>query len=1226
MPAQKDSKQILQQKLWLGLSNFAKEPTLVNYYAYSECLDVRTDPYRVTLLPATQKESGGTVTDFLKWADITPASLVTYLYGDTGNIYSRTTAGSWSKLHQTASSHGNGLGYFYGDDYLYYTGDTAIGRYGPVSGTPTFTDDFLTAQGGTPQNTYSLALVSASSQSADAADSASLSVTGNLTLEAYVYLNSLPAVGSSMTLAGKWDESGTLRSYIMDIYGISGYFGDGSDGALTISSNTTEAPIDSACTGTAALYTLSATNINFAIGQQILIHQTQGTNAGQNERNVISGYTAGTITLQTPLAGTYTTGAQVRVLKQYTNVTINSGFTYTAKAWGGTVGGILGFLYNGTLSGAGNISATGCGYRGGAAGSNTINGSPKGHQGEGTAGVGIDTFTDGNYNANGNGGGGGSNGSAPQNAGAGGGGGNGTAGTSATTISGSTAGTGGTVAGSADLTTIVFGGGGGGGQGNNNNGGAGGNGGGILYLIGVTHSLTGAITSLGSAGAGTEGGGGGGAGGSILMRVQVGTLGATTITATGGIGGATRGGAGGDGRIHLDYLTSYTGSTNPTITVLQDSTLVTTATYQARLGISQNGTASEYLTKNLPSLTTGQWNRLSISWLAASSLATFYLNGSSLGTVTGTKTAIHDNASLLYVGANKGAAAIQNYINGYIDDVRVWGAVQSASDIYAYNNRQLTGSEANLKAYYKLNNAATDSTTNANNLTLRNTPSYTQTVPFVDPTTRLDIDQSYTTTGSTYTLPTSISEVAADQLPFTPANDPQKSIDVSVDTKGTGDWTITIHDQQNNTIASKTITNTNMAAGGAQEFTWATPWRIVIGKSYHAHITVSTGTSKIVTSSLNTLQSGGTAVAVFHTYYQFLVTDSLFHPIARMLNFIVIGNERYLAKWDGAFYQPNLIAFPQGMHARCFGYWGKYLAVGMWQEPASGSPNIYDFPTGWIYFWDGISLTFNFRIEVPEGQVNALFGMDSDLYYFAGQKGDLMVYQGGGYNIGTGNSRGMKVKRIPFLERSAYMEFYPQSITMWRGLLHVGGSANNNSVADALVNGIYSWGTLFPEYRESLSYDYVISTGNNTTSVKIGMIYPVGQKLLVGWKDGIAYGCDVIDPTAGVYYKSGYIQTNVIDGDDLWRDNLMLKARADHFALTATQGVKVSIYLDRGTDAHNTTSITNAATGKYTTNTLSDARTVECQLQATLTGDGSSSPSLLALSGQLDSLSTEEQF
>ncbi len=324
-----------QSRFVNGISDFQKEGAPDTYY-FGRSIDHRTDPRGITLLPRTLKESGTVVTDLIKWFE--NVSGVVYSYGDAGNIYKRTAASVWSLLRSVSISNGNGLGYFAEDDYLYYTRDKLIGRYGPIAGTARFDDDFLGSQGGVPLNTASIQLLSASSQYASRADTASLSITGNIALEAELKPTTLPAAAASMTLVSKWDESGATRSYKFDIYGVSAYFGDGSDGALTISVDTTDTPIDSACTGTTATTALSATNASFAAGQIVLIHQSQGTGAGTWQRNKIASYTAGTITLESALNATYGTGAQVLVLKQYTNVTVTSGKTWTAKDWNGTVG------------------------------------------------------------------------------------------------------------------------------------------------------------------------------------------------------------------------------------------------------------------------------------------------------------------------------------------------------------------------------------------------------------------------------------------------------------------------------------------------------------------------------------------------------------------------------------------------------------------------------------------------------------------------------------------------------------------------------------------------------------------------------------------------------------------------------------------------------------------------------------------------------------------------
>lgn len=1245
----KTGRKILSQKRFAGgISDYTKENAagqIPDSFYFSKAINYRDDPQALTLLPGAVKESGSVVTDLLKWADIVPTSLTSYLYGNAGNIYSRTSAGSWSNLHTVPSSHGNGLAYFTGDDYVYYTADSSIGRYGPTQNSPQFTDNFLKAQGGVPLNTYSLSLVAASSQYATAADSVSLSITSDLTLEAYFYANSLPNVGNSMTLLGKWDESGALRSYKLDLYGVSGYFGNGTDGSLTISSNTTEVPIDATCTGTAGTQTLSATNASFAQGQVILIHQTQGTNAGQWERNTIQGYTAGTITLGTKLIGSYASGAQVRVLKQYTNVTVNSSQTWTAKAWNGSTGGILAFLANGTVAVNGTITANGgngtqntgsgsagAGTGGGFRGGNAIeslnnNVAATGQQGESANGLGGDAT-----GANGNGGGGGYSPGGNSHYGAGGGGGYGAAGGNGTgDVYGGSGGSGGGISGSNDLTTMLFGAGGGGGAiaGSGTSGG-GGAGGGIVFIIGVTITNNGAITSNG--GNGADGGnvcmGGGGAGGSILIKCQTASLGSGLITANGGAGGTDTGGvggsagSGGSGRIAVYYLTSYTGSTTPSADFIQDNTLVTTTTIQARLGISNDGTTFEYLTQNLSNLTTATWNRLSVAWTASTSTAQFYVNGNSIGSSTGTKTAIHDNTSLLYLGANKGASVVQNFFDGLIDDVRIWSAALSSSTIYTNNNIQVNGSAGSLNAYYELNNAYTDLTSNGNTLTAVNSPTFSTNVPFSAATTRLDIDTQNTNTGQTYTLPTSIIEDSVDTLNFTPVNDPQASVGFYVNAKGTGNWTVTVHDQQNRVIATQTINNANIPASGFVEFIFSTPWRLITKDKYHMHLTVSTGTSSIVSGTLNDFST-----AEYATYFGWLVTDTQFHPIVQfqyqplggtLTGAMIIGNERYLAVWDGATYSPNFVTFSPGWKVRCFGFWRQYLAVGVWK-----GTNIYDYQQGRIYFYSGYAPAFDFFIDVPEGPINALFGVDSDLYMFAGYRGILLDYKGG-FFYNTGNSASNKLKRMPLIPESSYVEVFPGALTMWRGYLHFGLFGNSDS---AVTNkGVWSYGSLNQWYPDTLSYDYPISTGNSGSSVSIGLVYPVGQNLVIGWQDGTGYGADVIN-FHNAPAPQGELQMMIFDNGNIWKNERSFQAKADFLPLKAGEGVTVEYNPNReGWTESDKATTDSIGQDTFTKLVITSGLTREVQLGAKLYATGSTSPTLLGISLLYNDTGSEEQF
>lgn len=361
--------------------------------------------------------------------------------------------------------------------------------------------------------------------------------------------------------------------------------GNGSDGAFTPSTGT-DAPIDSACTGTAGTKTLSATNASFASDQMILIHQTRGSGSDADpnwELNAIDSYVAGTITTKYPLDLTYNTGAQVIVIKQYTKAVTGTGATVTVKAWTGSVGGVnvigafqqpITIDWNITgvgANGTDNTDVSEPGNQGGFRGGITHEGAIGG-QGEGTGG---DRDTQ-SVSANGSGGGGGRNSASS----AGSGGGNGTAGTGGTLGS-----NGGSAVGSSSMSSFTLGGGGGGG-GNSSGGdqGSGANGGACVFVIAPSiTNITGTVNLKGGNG-GSSGiftaGGGGGAGGGFLALVQDGaTIGTGKIDVSAGTG-SSGGGNGGSGRasVHYGGTTTPSGSvTGATVNTTYDSSLASSA-------------------------------------------------------------------------------------------------------------------------------------------------------------------------------------------------------------------------------------------------------------------------------------------------------------------------------------------------------------------------------------------------------------------------------------------------------------------------------------------------------------------------------------------------------------------------------------------------------------------------------------------------------------------------
>ena len=360
---------------------------------------------------------------------------------------------------------------------------------------------------------------------------------------------------------------------------------------------------------------LSAAPTGLAINDEVLIINLKGTsgdyyNVGNYETKKISAINVNTITFTQPISNTYgdanTQKIMVQRVPNYTDVTVQSGITLTADAWGGTKGGVLFFRATGTVTvtvtgtinmnitgfrgGAGGTTPTpgyggetynGTGGTGGAPGSSLQGGGGGGNTSSYAGGSGSIGSGGGGGGAQGGGGGGGGYGGAGNGGGGtnnGGSGGTGQYGTGGTGGTGSTyagGGGGGGTVGELTLSKMYLGGGGGGGgRWGTSGAGAGGTGGGIIFISANAISVSGSIQSNGGAGGNTGGyvGGGGSAGGSIYLRAQTVTLGTSLVSATGGGGGdgsLKDGGTGGVGRIRLDYY-NKSGTTNPPAYTYQD--------------------------------------------------------------------------------------------------------------------------------------------------------------------------------------------------------------------------------------------------------------------------------------------------------------------------------------------------------------------------------------------------------------------------------------------------------------------------------------------------------------------------------------------------------------------------------------------------------------------------------------------------------------------------------
>jgi hypothetical protein len=157
-------------------------------------------------------------------------------------------------------------------------------------------------------------------------------------------------------------------------------------------------------------------------------------------------------------------------------------------------------------------------------------------------------------------------------------------------------------------------------------------------------------------------------------------------------------------------------------------------------------------TTNVPFLQTdtGIWYHLAVVFNIGSKTGTHYINGSSVATtiVAANANSIRDGNAPVAIGcqfSNATPTPVQCY-DGLVDDVRVYSADMSAS-LSTIMTTEAVGNEANLVAYWKLNNDYLDMTANNNDLTAVGSPVFSTDVPFVGGAGRTYVNsRNYTST------------------------------------------------------------------------------------------------------------------------------------------------------------------------------------------------------------------------------------------------------------------------------------------------------------------------------------------------------------------------------------------------------------------------------------------------------------------------------------------------
>lgn len=132
-------------QLGIGESPYLGFAQMVNIDIYS-----KPGSAKISNRLETDGDSDGEVEELIKWIVQDPNSTITYAVDRDGTLYKRTSGGMWSVItgHGTTQANGDGLGIW--NDYLFYIRTRRIDIYGPLSGSPSWTNDWEAITPGTP--------------------------------------------------------------------------------------------------------------------------------------------------------------------------------------------------------------------------------------------------------------------------------------------------------------------------------------------------------------------------------------------------------------------------------------------------------------------------------------------------------------------------------------------------------------------------------------------------------------------------------------------------------------------------------------------------------------------------------------------------------------------------------------------------------------------------------------------------------------------------------------------------------------------------------------------------------------------------------------------------------------------------------------------------------------------------------------------------------------------
>lgn len=465
-----------------------------------------------------------------------------------------------------------------------------------------------------------------------------------------------------------------------------------------------------------------------------------------------------------------------------------------------------------------------------------------------------------------------------------------------------------------------------------------------------------------------------------------------------------------------------------------------------------------------------------------------------------------------------------------------------------------------------------------------------------------------------YTPPVAVMEGNTTSRFFQSDIEPLNKISIYVISKGTGDWTLTLHDGLNNVLGTSTVTNANLSNGVFNDFVFSSQVRIYVSpnaRTYHLHVTSTVADGSLSCSAANDLSSCDLQVWAD----RLVQTTNNYHQIVRFQQFECIANGNYLSAWEpldlenpsNAEWQRHRLAFPQEYDMIGIAPTNEFLVMALARTSTDPSSTPQ---SGILAFWSGTSPTYDFIVPIPEGSPQGLHTYKNNAYYYA---------NGDWWAISSPVTEPVKLRSMPgssteYSGANTPVTVSPYAATVRRGI-HL--FAWPSAVSNTSINfGVYSWGQTDKNWPEAFGYNYIPSTGSQNYSpsnnLQLGGVWNYGDLLLMSWRDDLngGYGVDAIT-NASKPATTAVWQSLVIDNNFPNKKQQALYVDA-YYLLPVGSTITLAYKLDReanwhSSDAFSTTNLWDGQDGYARLNIGDTAdptqRCREVQMQITITSD-----------------------